>query len=57
MTRDLHEAAMAAKRFHVAVLAYLDAPESLHRQSIMLGRRIELDVALEAIRPAAGVKG
>lgn len=47
----LHEAAMAAKRFHDAALEYLNAPnyaERNKRASVLTGARIELDAALAA---------
>ena len=50
MTNPLHDAAMAAKRFHDAALAYLDRPEDERLRVIVDIERQALANALQLIR-------
>lgn len=50
---NLHQAAMAAKRFHDAALAYLDDTASIDRIARLLVEGVNLDVRLEVLKGGA----
>lgn len=49
MTRALHDAAMAAKRFHDAALAYLDRPDERFAKGRAEVARMALEEALKRL--------
>lgn len=51
MTNPLHDAAMAAKRFHDAALVALDRPDDVAAQQYAANMAGEARMALEALSP------